>query len=1544
MPRQARSLVPFLIVSALLAGFLLLRPDAPLPTPKPIPKPLFPSPEDGLRYAATRILADRADLLTGNAYASTFARKYTTQDGRTTHHYLLMDEPDRELELAEGFLAHGFGREALVHCENLVLHCPDTSQGKRARQLLLQARQATVLGLVQPLTLVLEDSNGLRFAVGRTPAPPAPGLERIHVPFLTPGVPVPPVRPIGFVDDAGAIVCGSEPQATPPGAAAKDRVYFALPREARSLWDAEQTAKGPLFEKLPERLGLPGSANAVAYRGAARALAYLGHAKEAREILGALGDPVMSPLAGKLDDVARDTSSPLTLDALWLRQLADNPRLALAVPNPVTTGEALPLEVDVHAIGEIAFDLWKLEGPLPAREAEVAEWLRSAPSTLSHRVTLPVREGKSALRLPLREPGSYRVAAQARGLTCRFLAVQADAAMELFAMPAQATLAASRPGLSLAHGAQHLGTTDAGGYLALPPSVLGTLETRPIPPSTYLRPGEKYCAEHRECCNGCESCAHHHVTNFQGSRLFASGAGQIFRATAKIDATQLAKVAAPAPGPILLVTTDRPVYKAGDTLRFRGILRVPKTPLARTDASRLLPAAEREVTVAIRSGESALFLRTYVTGEFGTFAGEFTLPLSARRSDYTLSVTFEGAKTEQPFEVQDYRKSDFIVLLTPASGGLRVQAGYSWGAPVAGTELRCAVNDKASTPQDGLIPAKDGDRVEAVLLRGADELARKSAVYRAPVAAETPAEKPAETPRPAEGAAPADAPAAAGPAEKPPEPVFQVKPSKSLYTRGETIELQVEGPWAGAEATVVLGDLQLYDLARVPIRNGRGTARFPARPLLDPGTAVFALCNGIQARADVRVRTQEMKVEIAAPTKARPGEEVTVTLRADPEAAFSLAAVDEAIYMIREDDAPDLYAHFHPARPAALVHARFEDFELDGASFDLENPPAHPCFKEEDVLSRGVSASMEFVSDKPFRGRGTYDTIGGGAGGGGMISKSMGGRKNMVARGGGGADTEDAVLSGLKLPGRLQNADGSWSTTFASEAGTIGDVGATGLMLLSYLGAGYSHLSKDTYNGVCFGDVVRKGLQWLMRQQDPEGAIGGRAGDGLLNHTLAALALAEAYGLTGSNLYKDQAQRAIDFLGSRQSANGGWHPRDLAMNGEVLATVFAVMAFKSAEISGLQFPAASVGRADRFFEGVLDEDGLSGNPPTRARVGGAMLALLFIRADRSDPRVQGAARWLLRNRPAWAQEDFLGWQLGSLALFRFDGPSGPAWRSWNEEMKAALLPNQAKDGLWTVRGERIFHTALGSLTMEVYYRYANVFGVAGGTGGGRIVSGGGGDQPLAPPPRVRVHFPDTAFWAPELLTDGKGEARAAFTLPDTITTTRLTARGVTRAGAVGQAVGRIAVRQPFFVKVKAPEFAVLEDRIDVRVEIFNYMKEELEATVALEGWGEPRKARVPIDRPAVTFWTVRANDPNGLRLVATARAKGHEDAMERTVPVRRPGRETFVTLRRKSETGKSLEITAPPGVQDLVVKVHPRRGNLAQLLDALRYLNQYPYG
>src|SRR5262245_23300543 len=131
-----------------------------------------------------------------------------------------------------------------------------------------------------------------------------------------------------------------------------------------------------------------------------------------------------------------------------------------------------------------------------------------------------------------------------------------------------------------------------------------------------------------------------------------------------------------------------------------------------------------------------------------------------------------------------------------------------------------------------------------------------------------------------------------------------------------------------------------------------------------------------------------------------------------------------------------------PRKPRLLPEMdKPRDLDPNKKILDMQKSVEDPVYKkdaeeadhnetaDEEEFNKAKGDSLDFVSDKPFKGKGTYDVIGGGGGGGGRYGSRLGGKRNLVARGGGGGDTEDAVLAALKWLSRHQGGDGAWKTT-----------------------------------------------------------------------------------------------------------------------------------------------------------------------------------------------------------------------------------------------------------------------------------------------------------------------------------------------------------------------------------------------------------------------------------------------------------------------------------------------------------------------------------
>ena len=153
---------------------------------------------------------------------------------------------------------------------------------------------------------------------------------------------------------------------------------------------------------------------------------------------------------------------------------------------------------------------------------------------------------------------------------------------------------------------------------------------------------------------------------------------------------------------------------------------------------------------------------------------------------------------------------------------------------------------------------------------------------------------------------------------------------------------------------------------------------------------------------------------------------------------------------------------------------------------------------------------------------------------------------------GGNDQTLAAVHRGLSWLEAHQHADGYWSFNrfynqergqqYGGQGSVQADAAATGFALLPFLGDGHTHLTGDHQA------AVRKGLQWLVKHQKPDGDLSWHVGGNWLMycHAIAAIAVCEAYGMTKDPDLQGPAQRAVDFIVKAQNSAGRlcYHPRE----------------------------------------------------------------------------------------------------------------------------------------------------------------------------------------------------------------------------------------------------------------------------------------------------------------------------------------------------------------------------------------------------------------
>ena len=352
-------------------------------------------------------------------------------------------------------------------------------------------------------------------------------------------------------------------------------------------------------------------------------------------------------------------------------------------------------------------------------------------------------------------------------------------------------------------------------------------------------------------------------------------------------------------------------------------------------------------------------------------------------------------------------------------------------------------------------------------------------------------------------------------------------------------------------------------------------------------------------------------------------------------------------------------------------------------------------------------------------------------------------RRSREIRGESPAD--GIVERGLAWLAAAQEEDGRWTLGTYHPKGVGGavrlqsDTAATGLALLTFLGAGYDHFDGR------HREVVRRGLEWLLSVQKADGDLFVPADPvsnscaWMYSHGIATMALCEAVGMTGDPLLRPAAEKAIGFIvASQQAERGGWRyqPRadsDLSVSGWML------VALRAGTLAGLTVPAETYAGVRRLLDESANPDKLGHylynalSPEQRPSdlSAASMTALgslmrLHTGTPRTDPPLRAAAGSLAAMKPAYGTRqartrDAYLWYYASQVLVQ---TGGPEWDAWYGQLCTALEAEQITEGenagsweplgtvpdRWGAFGGRLYVTALHLLALEVPYRHLPTYG------------------------------------------------------------------------------------------------------------------------------------------------------------------------------------------------------------------------------------------
>ena len=334
--------------------------------------------------------------------------------------------------------------------------------------------------------------------------------------------------------------------------------------------------------------------------------------------------------------------------------------------------------------------------------------------------------------------------------------------------------------------------------------------------------------------------------------------------------------------------------------------------------------------------------------------------------------------------------------------------------------------------------------------------------------------------------------------------------------------------------------------------------------------------------------------------------------------------------------------------------------------------------------------------------------------------KKQRGRPSMdvIQQLGGSDATEKAIRASMRWLAQNQEEDGRWDSRKHGAKGRF-DTGNTGLALLCFFGWGARHDRDGDYR-----DHVNRALDYLLKMQKEDGDLSGQ---GLMYcHSIASIALCEAYGITRDQRLREPAERSIAYtLAAQSKSKGGWRYNP-GEDSDTSITGWQYMALHSARLAGLKVPEKHFELARKWLDlaGGGKHGGLYGyqGPGTKwpAMIATGMFCRQLDLVPPTSPMQIESAQQLKSRPMRTTRPDYYYIYYATLALYQHQGP---VWNDWNEQLKEVLPRLQEKtgrnEGSWdlsrglTATGGRVASTALATLSLEVYYRILPIYGFRG---------------------------------------------------------------------------------------------------------------------------------------------------------------------------------------------------------------------------------------